>query len=372
MDMSSKKIVIIASHIFPRISPRSMRATELAKELGRQGHEVTLYAKIGDYDYSEFEQENNIKVKSLGRTFLSKETSSSSAPPTLIHKVLNRTIKRLVEYPNIELIGNVVRILENESDIDLLISVAVPYPIHWGVARFRHKYPDKLKGMTWVADCGDPYMGNPLSKHPFYFKYIEKWFCKKTDYLTVPIEDAKKGYYPEFRDKIEVIPQGFNFSEVNLDGLYKGNNVPTFLYAGVFYPNIRDPRPFLDYLITLDIDFRFIVYTKSVGLLASYKERLGEKMIINDYIPRQQLLIEMSKADFLINFENNTSTQSPSKLIDYALCKRPVLSINSNVKLDTKIVNDFFNGIYERQLVIHNVEQYNITNVAHKFIELVK
>lgn len=370
--MSSKKIVIIASHIFPRISPRSMRATELAKELGRQGHDVTLYAKIGDYDYSEFEKDNNIKVKSLGRTFLSKETSSSSDEASFFDKVMYRTIGPLFEYPNIELVRKVVKALEIESDIDLLISVAVPYPIHWGVALFKQRYPNRLNSTTWVADCGDPYMGNPFHKHPFYFKYIEKWFCNKTDYLTVPIVEAKEGYYPEFRDKIEVIPQGFNFNEVNLDGLYKGNEVPTFLYAGVFYPNIRDPRPFLDYLITLDIDFRFIVYTKSVGLLAPYQESLGEKLIINDYIPRQQLLIEMSKADFLINFENNTSKQSPSKLIDYALCKRPVLSINSNLALDVETIHHFFNGEYGGQLVIDNVAQYNITNVAHKFVKLIK
>lgn len=46
-------------------------------------------------------------------------------------------------------------------------------------------------------------------------KPIEKFWCKQTDYIVIPVENGKAGYYEEFRDKIAVIPQGIDFS-----GLY--------------------------------------------------------------------------------------------------------------------------------------------------------
>ena len=68
----------------------------------------------------------------------------------------------------------------------------------------------------WIADCGDPFMGAKLEtfRKPFYFKYFEKDFCRKADYITVPAEGAKKAYYSEFLGKIRVIPQGFNFKQI--------------------------------------------------------------------------------------------------------------------------------------------------------------
>lgn len=372
-SMKKTKVVIIAYLIYPQNSPRSNRATELAKEFGRQDYDVTLYGVLGNYDYTDFETKYNVKVKDLGKHLFCKDTSDGiNQRASFISKVVARTIGRFIYYPHIYLSKLVDNALRHEKDIDLLISIAYPFPIHWGVAQFKSNYPDKMKHTTWIADCGDPFMGNPFSKHPFYFKNIEKWFCEKTDYLTVPIEEAKEAYYPEFRHKIEVIPQGFNMDEFKAEGLYKRNEVPTFIYAGVFYQNIRDPQAFLDYLVKKEIDFKFIVYTKSKALIEPYKDLLGNKLEIKDYVPRIQLLEEMSKADFLLNIENNTNKQSPSKLIDYALTKRPILNINSNEFLNEKLVDDFLSENYSGSMKIVNIEQYDIKNILAQFVSLKK
>ena len=42
--MDKKKILIVTRAFYPTQSPRSFRATELAKELYRQGHDVTVMA----------------------------------------------------------------------------------------------------------------------------------------------------------------------------------------------------------------------------------------------------------------------------------------------------------------------------------------
>lgn len=350
-----------------------MRATELAKEISRQGHKVTLYAVLGEYDYSNFENEYGIKVKNLGPTrFATFNSDGHRNNEVFIQKVFRKVFHKILEYPDVELAFKVSGALKRENNVDLLITVAIPYPLHWGAAYRKEKVLPQNFPKTWVADCGDPYMGNKFHKHPFYFKYIEKWFCKKADYLSIPIEKAKSAYYKEFHHKIRIIPQGFDFSISNTLRTTPNNNVQTFIYAGVFYKDLRDPRPFLDYLCSKQTRaFKFVVYTKSAHLLKGYKEALGDKLDIRDYIPREELLGVMAQADFLVNFENKGSVQSPSKLIDYALAKRPVLSIEANQFVDKELIDRFLKKDYSRALQIKNIEQYNIANVAKDFLNLI-
>ncbi|WP_417873711.1 hypothetical protein [Xanthomarina gelatinilytica] len=369
--MNKKKVVLISRVIYPHQAPRPMRATELAKEFATQGYDVSLYGLLGEFNYQNFQEETGVKVKSLGRPLFAKQSSDDSHRYNVLDKVLSKLFHNLLEFPAIELMFMVNRVLKKETDIDLLITIAIPYPIHWGAALFRSRHPKKGRTFTWAADCGDPYMGNHFRKKPFYFKYVEKWFCRHTDYLTIPIEGARKGYYEEFHHKIKVIPQGFKFDNIDYQRLYKKNQIPTFIYAGAFYEGVRDPQPLLKHLSTLEQqDFKFVIYTKSKKLITPFKERLNERLIINDYIPRKELLLQMSQADFLVNFENNTGVQSPSKLIDYGLAGRPVLSINSNEELDIELINQFLNGNYSKALRINNIEQFNIKNVVKEFSKL--
>ena len=63
------KIVLIARNIFPLLSPRAFRTTELAKELAHLGHDVTIYAVLGEYDYTSFTKTTHVKVKNIPMTF---------------------------------------------------------------------------------------------------------------------------------------------------------------------------------------------------------------------------------------------------------------------------------------------------------------
>ena len=78
----------------------------------------------------------------------------------------------------------------------------------------------------------------------------------------------------------------------------------------------------------------------------------------------------MSKADFLLNIENNTNKQSPSKLIDYAMTERPILSINSNEDLNKELVKEFLSGDYSGSMKINNIDQYNIKHIVNQFVSL--
>lgn len=366
--MQRKKILIIAGVIYPRISPRSFRATELAKEFARQGHEVILAAQLGSYNYTDFETKYNLKVENIGVSKFARIISDGKINLPIWKKGLIYLFGKILEFPDILLIPRVKKYLSKKENFDLIISIAIPYPIHWGVASFVKK---NKNFDTWVSDCGDPFMGNSVTKPPFYFKYLEDNWGRLTDYITVPVEDAKTSYSLEVQNKIRVIPQGFNFEEVRRANYVK-NAVPTFIYAGAFYPEKRDPRAFLEFLKSCPNNFKFIIYTGNASLVSEYQSSLKEKLEIRDPLDRESLMYEMSKADFLINIRNEgTIAQVPSKLIDYGLTYRPILDIGSAfVEEEQQKFNDFLRGDYLNSLIISNLEDYNIENIANKFLNL--
>lgn len=363
-----KNILIICKDIYPVQSPRSFRAGELVKEFLRRGYNVKVVCCLTQDNFELFKKEfYNAESVNIGQieNFLDWKIFNRLS---LLKRILNRYFYHLFQYPNIGLLFKIKKYLKGNTDkVDLMISIAYPFPIHWGIAIARRSnvknFPER-----WIADCGDPFMGNPIIKPPFYFKFLEKLFCRMADKITIPVEIGRKAYYKEFHEKIEIIPQGFDFSTLQKE-FYTKNNIPTFLYAGIFYKGSRDPRAFLEYLTEIKSDFRFIIYTSEDSLIKDYKEILGDKLIINPSIPRIELLKKMSLVDFLLNIENESENQTPSKLIDYSLSGRPILSISMK-NIDNKKFNDFLNGIYHDEFKVHDLERYNIVNVVNKFFEI--
>ena len=361
------KIVLIARTIYPLLSPRAFRTTELAKQFARQGHDVVVYAVLGDYDYTLFEKKYGIKVKPI-KMRLATFNSDGNSRYNLLDRIMFHAFHWLIEYPDIEFCWKIPQILQEERNVDLLITIAVPHPIHWGTAIakrfFKRNFPEK-----WISDCGDPYLGTAVGrKHPFYFRYVEDFWGKETDFVTVPLKEACGAYRKNVQNKIRVIPQGFDFSEVELSDKID-NEIPHFAYAGSIYKGQRDPSSFLAYLCELKQKFVFTVYTKNPQFYQCYKERLGEKLIVKTYVERRQLIYELSKQDFLINLVNPSSVQSPSKLIDYLLTKRPIVDISTPF-VEKNAVERAFHGKFDRKYESVDIQQYNIVNVADKFLSL--
>lgn len=370
--MEQKKIVIISRTITPSNRPRAHRATELAKQFARLGHEVLLYANLGAYDYNNFEKTFGLKVHNIANMWFSILDSDDKRKKPVVGGLIRKLGHYLFEFPEIELMFRMPKILREEKDIDLLITVAVPHPLHWGVALAKFfNTTDFAK--VWVADCGDPYMGNKMTskKKPFYFKYLEKWFSREADFISIPFANAINGYYKEFHHKIKVIPQGYSFENMEELCTSPNNKIPTFAYTGTFYPLSRNPTLFLEFLTGLDLDFKFIIYTSNITLLKPFQDRLDSRMEIREYIPRNQLLEKLSCMDFLVNFENGNQVHLPSKLIDYSLSNRPILSLQSDY-IDEDTFKDFLKGNYTKRLKIDDIDQYNITSVADKFLNLIR
>lgn len=359
-------ITIVSGFFIPEITPRSFRTAELVKELVREGHRVTLFIPYREYDYSEFQKEFPINIQYFS------DYPIKTLPLPKGRSVFKRAYRMFAyffisytEYPVIKYVSLIPKCLAHHST-DLLISIAAPHAIHWGVAKAFQRNPAIAK--KWIADCGDPYMGDQTRSHFFYFNKYEHLFCSQADFITVPIPQAIKAYYPEYRDKIVVNPQGFDFTkEYRKTQL---NPVPTFAYAGILYKGYRDLNSFVNMLNTkfFNTDFKFILYTPENAMTQNYKAILGDKLEVRGLIPRDELLPIMTNMDFLINIENKGKVQSPSKLIDYALSQRPILSVGDDTPAQK--VLKFFEGDYTSRLVLPDMSQYDIRNVCKKFLSI--
>jgi hypothetical protein len=77
----------------------------------------------------------------------------------------------------------------------------------------------------------------------------------------------------------------------------------------------------------------------------------------------------MSGMDFVVNFENVGNRQTPSKLIDYAIINKPILSVRTG-ELIPKRQQAFLDGDYTNSYTIEDPDQYRIGNVCTKFLSL--
>jgi hypothetical protein len=363
-----RNILLVSNGFYPEISPRSYRATELAKEFCRQGHSIVVISKYRDFDYSDFLSKYDMTIKMWSKSKLPKVPVSKNNTLSFLGRALSRILLTFFEYPAIEDMFKVKQILRKENGYDMMISFAVPYPVHWGVAWSRsekHTIANK-----WVADCGDPYMGDVLDsfRKPFYFGYLEKKFCRRADFISIPVWSAKPGYYSEFHHKIKIIPQGFDFDLVVRKEKQPDKKCSEFAYAGGFLQGIRDPGLLMQFLLKIDLPFKFHVFTDQPDLLSGYKKALNGKLVVSDYIPREDLLKRLSKMDFLINFDNNTKLNIPSKLIDYAILGIPVLNIDKSFNIETLM--SFLKRDYKGRMILPDPEQYNIKNVVQLFMDL--
>ncbi len=368
--MENLNITIVSRSFYPLLTPRSFRTTELVKEFCRQGFKVTLVTHYLPEQHDALQAEFGFNIIPLGPVL-----PKGPKYQNFIFRAVYRLANVLLDYPNILLMPRVKRVLLQAPVPDILITIAAPHTVHWGAVWAKSSSKEWAK--TWIADCGDAFMGNDLDRFPkpFYFKYFEKWFCREADWITIPNIAMKQNFYAEFHGKFQEITQGFKFedSEKHLKP-YTPHPIPTFAFSGTFIEGNggRDPRPFIRFLLDTGRDFRFYIFTPRADLISDLVKKSDGKIIVKKYIPREDLLGFLSTMDFVVNIAYDPATQSPSKLIDYSLVKRPILNIANDQlgEFETEATIAFINANYQHKFEFSNFDKFRIEHVAGQFLKL--
>ncbi len=257
-----------------------------------------------------------------------------------------------------------------DNDTDVVISLSTPFMDILAISKYISKHG---KNFVTIADSGDPFYYSKQSSKAPWFYFVEKNAYKSYDYLTIPTENAIPLYSPLIDEKkIKIIPQGFRMDNLSLyNGSFDGP--VRIAYAGVFYWDIRNPEFLLKRLNKINIDYELYLFMRNRDalvdeLLEKYPNVKGHVRIKS--LPHDELIYELSRMHFLINIENVSNTQMPSKLIDYGMTGRPVLSCNSS-NFSAEKFNAFLNGDYTGAYHI-DLQKYNISHIANQFEELIK
>lgn len=351
------KLLVICHYGIHENTPRSFRTIELVRALKKDYYEVDVLVGSERKLYEDITDEQVETIRtSVGSTSVKKFKVLRKIGSTILNYIYGDMVILKCYRKNLNIVKN--------KKYDAIISIGQPFYPHMISAKCKACNPIR------IADCGDPFYTKGKGIH---IKWLQKNVLSKMDYISIPTEKAVN-YYEEYidREKIKIIPQGVDFSRFKICD-YKKNTVPTFGYAGVFYEGIRDPRKFLNYILRLDTNYKFILYTdlnnpffkKEIEpLIHDEKSRIE----IHGLVARDKCLYELSKMDFVINFENLSSTQAPSKLIDYGIIKRPVLSFSEET-FKTDEFEQFLRGDYSNKLEF-DISQYDINNVVKNFERL--
>ena len=251
---------------------------------------------------------------------------------------------------------------------DLLISVSYPFYIQ-EYAKFVRK---KLHIKKWLPYLLDPHADNIhcyKDKRKRRVKRERNLFKTCTNICTVEEIVTQAQYSPikKFLQKIQYIPTHLMTDNTKY---YNKNDTESvqFVYTGLFYPDIRNPEKLLQYFTQLPDNYILNLYSKGcVDIITKYKEILGDRLQLNDYILDQEEYNKMiGKSDFLVDVGNTVSNQVPSKILTYCSFGKPIIHFKN---CENEVIGEKF-----RQYPLFNIVDYSddISIVVKKIENIVK
>jgi glycosyltransferase involved in cell wall biosynthesis len=208
------------------------------------------------------------------------------------------------------------------------------------------------RNLTWVAEFRDPWttFPKPASVRTGLGDWLEeKWEASviaRSARVVVVTEAMKRDLaekYPAHTDKIRVYSNGFDhdeFAPLTDSASAPAKGTTTFVYAGQFDYG-RNPRTFLQALSEL-IDDKALAREKVRVVLMSNTDiggesveamvrvcRLEDVVQCVGYVPYDQCVREMSRADVLLLFSIDQPLQVPAKLYEYIALNKRILSVST-------------------------------------------
>jgi glycosyltransferase involved in cell wall biosynthesis len=205
---------------------------------------------------------------------------------------------------------------------------------------------------VWVAEFRDPWTTFPKPAHlrtKLGDWLEEKWEASviaRSARVVVVTEAMKRDLaekYPAHADKIRVYSNGFDRDELappTDSGSVPAKDKTTFVYAGQFAYG-RNPRTFLRALSELIDDGALARKRVRVVLMSnmdidgeSIEEmvrvcRLEDVVECVGYVPYDQCVREMSRADVLLLFSIDQPLEIPAKIYEYLALNKRILSVST-------------------------------------------
>lgn len=191
------------------------------------------------------------------------------------------------------------------------------------------------------------YMGDPFSfavnrnyndKSLKQAREMERFVLSKVEKVFVT-DLAKKQYeedslFRDLTDKLGVVEfpnvRPINIGESdNITEKYLVSGKINCVFAGRFYEDIRRPEFLLDTFAEIKSnDVILHIFGGGMeGVVKKYLIDCRDKIVIHDFLPENQLMQVLNKADVLVSLNNTAKNQVPSKIFEFFSLGKPVLNM---------------------------------------------
>ncbi|MED3538730.1 transporter [Bacillus toyonensis] len=379
-----KRVVVISYWYYPENVARAFHVKGIVSSLIKDGYHVDLvlpknamYQEIGN------EKMDNITLHQVKPgILLHKEKNRWDVNRNILNSshsnLLTRGLKKLYDvliWPDrtIEWAINAYRyVKKNKLHSNSIAMVTVGLPVSTHITG--HLLKKDAPHLKWIADYGDPFSYNPDREIRKYDRFLESRILNNVDSIVIPTESAIDCYTSlgVNKSQIHVIPQ--LFEEAQGESNYEVDKDKfNIMYAGSFYRGIRSPVEFIHALSLANKRNRQIEfhYFGNVTALEEFlnmegldKEKLPIK--INDFKNRSEILNIMRGMDLLINLNNKSTSQIPSKIIDYLYANKRILNIGNNL-------NELFDNVdNEKEKIADRLVEISLNPLEFNYDQLKK
>lgn len=220
------------------------------------------------------------------------------------------------------------------QEYDALITVSLPFSVHESGKFIKRLKPD----LFWLADSGDPFAlqeAHALNNSFLYRKRnrrAEEALLKMADALSFTSSETRQLYLQAFaeakEEKLHVIPPLSQFLPIQNNG----KQPIKLAYFGRFFPGVREPELFLEFLAPLAQLNAWTIhfFGDTSGLLSA---ALQKNPAYRKYFMQYPLLEEkdlqsaLKQTEFLLSLGNKTPWQLPSKTADYLCLGKPIIHL---------------------------------------------
>jgi glycosyltransferase involved in cell wall biosynthesis len=324
-------ILVLAFYYPPENAIGGVRPARMAKYLSRLGHQVSVVAR-------EVQGSNDLGVRTLPAIQLSRHSFGYrlAAIAGRVAQRLNPRSDRLDWL--VPALSAAFRMMEARP-AEVVVSTYPPLVTHLAALVLKRKYK-----MRWVADFRDPLYKNPSRSGRFMGwcdRIVERTIFARADLMVANTEEIAHIWredHPEARDRIVVIPNGYD-PEETIEPLAAGGCRRVISHVGAIYVG-RDPGPLLASVKRL-IDRRELDASElQVRLIGSlHQDSLQDPSLLqslsgtgclycNDsHIPRSEADRETLSADLLLLLDSSSGVQVPGKLFEYVRIGRFIVAV---------------------------------------------
>lgn len=332
-----KKLLFIRTRPFESNTSSSIRAIATADLLHKCGYEITLLTTNAGISNDEWKEYPSIKkivrIHVSGAYEAMRQVKNSSASKASIKNRLIVKAKKLYrEFKVVDPLSVVVRQVDSimkqlERKYDIVVSCSDPKSSHLLAQAVLQRGVHCEK---YVQFWGDPLL-NDISRN---FR-IPRFMVKKEEekllnmatmvfYVSPYTLLSQKKTFEKHAEIMDCLLPAYKDVRISKPVTV----VRTIGYFGDYYSNIRNIQPL--YEAVKNSNYKFVIYGQSDICLES-----SEQISINGRISRDEIAEKEDAVDLLICLCNNSGTQIPGKLYQYAATNKPILVINDG-EIDLK------------------------------------